>query len=63
MKGRTGANTGSIFVGRRAARKDQRRRDQEDARWQALAGPVTITFDESVRRDRQSPEGQLEDRQ
>ncbi len=54
-KGRTGA---SMVTRDGAARAKRRRkaREREEARWKALSGPLTITFDESVRRDVQATE-------
>ncbi len=44
MKGRTGTNTGSIVRTARSDRKDKKRREREAARWEKLAGPVTVTW-------------------
>ncbi len=56
MKGRTGANTGSIFVGRRWVKKNERKRAQEEARWASLAGPLTITYTGDVRPQVETPQ-------
>jgi hypothetical protein len=60
MKGRTGASTGGIFVGKKAAMRDARRRAKEEARWAALSGPLTITFVDPVRLVGQTSEGRVE---
>ncbi len=39
-----GVRMSGRFVGKRARDKDQKRRMKEQARWNSLAGPVTITF-------------------
>ncbi len=39
-----GIRYGGRFTGKRAREKDAKRRLKEQARWNSLAGPVTITF-------------------
>ncbi len=52
-KGKTGASMVTRSSEARLKRR-RRAREREEARWRALSGPVTITFDESVRSLRQA---------
>ncbi len=44
VKGKIGASTAGVFVGKRARLRDQRKRDEEKQRWDSLAGPLTVTW-------------------
>ncbi len=54
-KGKTGA---SMVTRDSAARAKRRRkhREREEARWRSLCGPVTVSFDDSVRLGSHTPD-------
>ncbi len=57
MKGLTGASM-STHVGSRRAKRDRKRRQAEEARWQSLNGPVVVrqaTPEELERHSRSAP--------